>query len=61
MTGNPESDTLWSGSHIQKRLHDPSCSSWEERGEGRTGRRKGIRDASAERNWRRSLSHLTDV
>lgn len=35
MTGNPECDTLWSGSHIQKRLRDPSCSSWEEEGDQR--------------------------
>lgn len=35
MTGNPECDTLWSGSHIQKRLHDPSCSPWEEEGDQR--------------------------
>lgn len=35
MTGNPECDTLWSGSHIQKRPHDSPCSSWEEEGDQR--------------------------
>lgn len=34
MTGNPQSDTLRSGSHIQKRLHERSCSSWKEKLKG---------------------------